>query len=172
MNEDAAPAPLHFPKKSGLVLMKSAPDLLEVRTRTEFSWVYLVSMVGIVGAFVGMEILGRVDPPRGAIVFAIILTAAFALFMAFQCTYQWLRVANGTIEYQFRFFSIPLRCKSASLIDVRKLDTGEVDTESGGSVWAVIATPRWEVNFGLGIVTDSAAVEALLNEIRRLKRLE
>ena len=46
--------------------MDSARDRLELRERSEFSWIYLVTMIVIVGAFVGMEIGGhaRVEPGR------------------------------------------------------------------------------------------------------------
>lgn len=64
--DGSAESGFKLPKASRLILMDSARDRLELRERSEFSWIYLVTMIVIVGAFVGMEIGGhaRVEPGR------------------------------------------------------------------------------------------------------------
>lgn len=173
MTHKVAPeASLKLPKAARMILVESTGDRLEIRSRSEFSWLYLVVMIFLVGAFVGSEISGKSHVPSGAIAFASILVVVFTAFLAFQSTYQWLRVRDGSIDYQLRLWGLPLTRKRAALVDIRKLASNSVETDSGGSSFAVITTPRWEVCFGLGCETDSTAIDALLDELKRIQRAQ
>ncbi len=126
---ESAKAPLALPKSSKLILRESTEDRLEIRTRSEFSWIYLVTMVAIVTAFVGDRLLGRNEISLDALGFAAVLFVTFAAFTAFQSLSQWMRIVEGQIEYQLRLWSIPLTRKRARLAEIEKI---EIDDGSEG----------------------------------------
>jgi hypothetical protein len=57
MSAPAAAPILTLPKKSGLIVIESRPDRLEVRTRTGFSFIYFIGMMFLLGAFVVTEVV-------------------------------------------------------------------------------------------------------------------
>ncbi len=155
---------LTLPKKSEMILVKSTDKEFVIATRSEFSWIYLLTMVGLVAAFVGMEILDKPVIQSGSVLFAIAMFVTFFIFTAFQSTYQWLRVADGKIDYQLRLWSLPLTRKSALLSEVNFLGT---ETASSYYTRAVIKTNHWKVHIGSKDI-DGGAVYALIDEMKRL----
>ena len=147
-----------------MILVKSTDKGFVIATRSEFSWIYLLTMVGLVAAFVGMEILDKPVIQSGSVLFAIAMFVTFFIFTAFQSTYQWLRVADGKIDYQLRLWSLPLTRKYAMLSEVTFLGT---ETESSYYTRAVIKTNHWKVSIGAKDI-DGGAVYALIEEIKRL----
>ena len=159
-----------LPKSSRMILLESTRDRLLIRTRSDFSWINLITMVAIVVVFTGMEIFGHQKIEPGAIGFGSILFLTFLAFVAFQSTYQWLQVRDSRVEYQLRLLGRPLIRKTATLAEIQDIETGDVESESGGSSFAIIKTPRWEVKFGIGSETDSSAIDALVKELNRLRK--
>ena len=135
---------LTLPKKSEMSLVKSTDEGFVIATRSEFSWIYLLTMVALVAAFVGMEILDKRVIQYGSVLFAIVMFGTFSIFTAFQSTYQWLRVADGKIDYQLRLWSLPLTRKCALLSEVTFLGT---ETES--------SCPRTGLLFGIARAISS-----------------
>ncbi len=155
---------LTLPKKSEMILVNSTDEGFVIATRSEFSWIYLLTMVALVAAFVGMEILDKPVIQAGGVLFAIVMFVTFFIFTAFQSTYQWLRVADGKIDYQLRLWSLPLTRKWALLSEVTYLGT---ETEASYYTRAIIMTKHWQVSIGAKDI-DGGAVYALIDEIKRL----
>jgi len=169
MSAPAAPSMLILPKKSRLIVMESTADRLEVRTGTGFSVIYLIGMMFILVAFVITEVVMPQDLNWQAVAFAFILWVTFTAFLSFQSTHQWLRVAHGQLEYRLKLGPFTLSKKEAPWAAVEELVSDTVETESGGTFFAVIKTARWRVTFGIGCVEDNVPIDALVAELQRLR---
>lgn len=166
----AMPEPFILPKGARMAVVRSGGDVLEVRTPNKLWWPGPLWMLAIAGLY----ILSRQFPdddsiPHGPGLAAFLLVAEVAVvaLTAYLSAHQWLRVADGTLEYQSRLGPWTLSSRRVPLAAIQPLESASDEWEAGGSAWANIATADRTIAFGNELST--AVIDALIAEIMRLR---
>jgi hypothetical protein len=153
-----------------MAVVRSGGNELEVRTPNKLWWPGPLWMLAIAGLY----ILTRQFPdddsiPHGPGLVAILLFAELAVvaLTAYLSTHQWLRVADGTLEYQLRLGPRTLTTRSVLLAAIRPIESQSDEGDSGGSAWANIVTADGIIVFGNELST--ATIDVLIAEIMRLR---
>jgi hypothetical protein len=125
-------------------------------------------------AIAGLYVLSRQFPDDdsiphglGVLAFALFAEIAAMAITAYLSTHQWLRVADGMLEYQLRLGPRTLTSRRVPLTAIRPIESASDEGESGGSAWANIATADGNIAFGNEL--SSATIDVLIREIMRLR---